>query len=107
MDDIEVKKLFGKKIKNLRDENKMSQEDLSVKLEITQRQVSMIERGLSFPKLQTLNKLANIFKCNIQDLFDYSHLQSQEILKTELKKIIDDYNSEKIRTLYLIAKNLH
>lgn len=106
MNDRDVKELFGKKIKTLREQKQFSQEDLSVKLGITQRQISMIERGLSFPKLPTLNKIANVFDCGIQSLFDYEHLQSDLILKNQLKNIIDNSNSEKTRTLYLIAKNL-
>jgi len=106
MDDNEIKKLFGKKIKSLRENMNMSQEELSVKLDITQRQVSMIERGLSFPKLQTLNKISNVFGCKIQDLFDNDYLQPDKILKDLLKSIIDNSTYEKTKTLYLIAKNM-
>ena len=106
MKDADIKKLFGKKIKKLREQTNYSQEELSVKLGITQRQVSMIERGLSFPKLQTLNKIAYVFNCDIQNLFENEHLQSDTVLKNQLKTIIDNSNPEKTRTLYLIAKNL-
>lgn len=106
MNDNEVKQNFGKKIKELREKNSLSQEELSVQLEITQRQVSMIERGLSFPTLKTLNKIASVFDCQIQDLFDYNYLQSEKILKTDLNKMINEFCYEKLKTLYLIAKNL-
>lgn len=106
MNDTELKYTFGKKIKELREKHQLSQEELSVQLEITQRQVSMIERGLSFPKLKTLNKLANVFKCNIYDLFDNDYLQTEQILKEALKHIIDNSCYEKTKILYLIAKNL-
>ncbi|MBQ8459040.1 helix-turn-helix transcriptional regulator [bacterium] len=106
MDDGVVRKLFGKKIKMLREKANLSQEELSVKLDITQRQISMIERGLSFPKFKTLNKLSDIFNCKIQDLFDNDYLQDDLILKNLLKLIIDNSDYQKTRTLYLIAKNL-
>ena len=106
MNDNEIKKVFGKKIKEYREKLQLSQEELSEKLEITQRQVSMIERGLSFPKLSTLNKLSQIFNCNIQDLFDNDYLQSETLLKEKLKNIIETSSYEKIKTLYLVAKNL-
>lgn len=106
MNDNEIKKVFGRKIKEYREKQKLSQEELSEKLDITQRQVSMIERGLSFPKLSTLNKLSNVFNCHIQDLFDYEHLQPKDLLKEKLKTIIDSSDFEKIKILYLIAKNL-
>ena len=106
MNDNEIKKVFGKKIKEYREKLQLSQEELSEKLEITQRQVSMIERGLSFPKLSTLNKLSQIFNCNIQDLFDNDYLQSETLLKEKLKNIIETSSYDKIKTLYMVAKNL-
>ncbi len=106
MNDEELKKTFGKKVKEYREQKQLSQEALSEELDITQRQVSMIERGLSFPKLSTLNKLATVFGCSIQDLFDNDYLQSEIILKEKLKTIIESSSYEKIRTLYLIAKNI-
>lgn len=106
MNDNEIKKVFGKKIKEYREKLQLSQEELSEKLEITQRQVSMIERGLSFPKLSTLNKISQVFGCNIQDLFDNDYLQSETLLKEQLKIIIDSSDYNKIKALYLIAKNL-
>lgn len=106
MNDDELKALFGKRIKTLRESIKLSQEELSVQLEITQRQVSMIERGLSFPKLKTLNKIAQVFNCSVKDLFEYDYLQSEQIIKDVLKKLIDKSDYEKVKTLYLIAKNL-
>ncbi len=106
MNDNEVKEVFGRKIKEYREKFQLSQEELSEKLDITQRQVSMIERGLSFPKLSTLNKISQVFGCNIQDLFDNDYLQSETLLKEQLKIIIDSSDYNKIKALYLIAKNL-
>lgn len=106
MNDEELKKTFGKKVKEYREQSQLSQEDLSERLDITQRQVSMIERGLSFPKLSTLNKLSKVFNCNLYDLFDNEYLQSEIILKEKLKAIIESSSYEKIRILYLIAKNI-
>lgn len=106
MNDNEIKKVFGRKIKEYRERNRLSQEELSEQLDITQRQVSMIERGLSFPKLSTLNKLSYVFNCHIQDLFDNDYLQSEKLLKEKLKIFIDTSDYEKIKILYLIAKNL-
>lgn len=106
MNDNEIKKYVGKKIKKYREAFNFSQEELSVKLDITQRQVSMIERGLSFPKLKTLNKLSKVFDCPIQDFFDNDYLQSEEDLRVSINKLVNTFSCEKLKTLYLIAKNL-
>lgn len=106
MNDVELKKVFGKKIKELRENFNISQEELSVELGITQRQVSMIERGLSFPQLKTLNKISNVFNCSLSDLFDNEYLQTENVIKTKLNDIINNCDYNKLKTLYLIAKNL-
>ena len=43
---------------------------------------------------------------HIQDLFDNDYLQSEKLLKEKLKIFIDTSDYEKIKILYLIAKNL-
>ncbi len=106
MNDSELKKTFGIKIKIYREKLGLSQENLSEQLGITQRQVSMIERGLSFPKLSTLNKLLQIFDCTILDLFDNDYLQSESAIKEKINKIMDSCNLKQLQLLYLIAKNM-
>lgn len=106
MQDSEIKHLLGLKIKKLRENLNLSQEELSEFLGITQRQVSMIERGLSFPKLATLNRLTKVLRCELSYLFDYEYLVSEQTLKTKLKQIIENNCYENNKVLFIIARNL-
>ncbi len=65
------KKLIGKRIKALREERGMSQEELSEKASISVKYLSAIERGKANPTLDIFSGLANVLKINLPNLFDY------------------------------------
>lgn len=49
----------------------LTQVNLGKMIGITQRQITLIETGKSFPSLATMIKFAKVFKCNIKDFFDF------------------------------------
>lgn len=58
----EVVVLFGKRIKELRIERKMSQMDVGAALGIDRENIRKYEKGLQEPKLSTLIKFAELFE---------------------------------------------
>ena len=62
-------KQFGKRVRELRLENGMSQEDLANTAEIPINQVGRIERGEINTTLVTIKALADSLKVNIVELF--------------------------------------
>jgi transcriptional regulator with XRE-family HTH domain len=59
---------FGKKIKELRIERKMSQMDVGAALNIDRENVRKYEKGLQEPKLSTVIKFAKIFEISFNEL---------------------------------------
>lgn len=106
MNDTELKTLLGLKIKHYRKQLGLTQEELGEKIERTQRQVSLIELGSSFPNPEALINIAKVFNCSIKDLFDFEPIINIENLKDELLKLTNKLSEDKLKTLYLIAKNL-
>lgn len=106
MDEFLIKELVGKRIKQYRKASKLTQDALGEQIEINQRQIALIEAGKSFPSLSTLNKLASVFNCSIQDFFENEHLKNENELKNELKNLIDGLNYKEAQLIYLVAKNL-
>lgn len=106
MNDTELKTLLGLKIKHYRKQLALTQEELGEKIERTQRQVSLIELGSSFPNPEALINIAKVFNCSIKDLFDFEPIINIENLKDELSKLTNKLSEDKLKTLYLIAKNL-
>ncbi|MCC8410986.1 helix-turn-helix domain-containing protein [Mucilaginibacter sp. UR6-1] len=66
----EVIKAFGRKLRDLRTSQKLSQEQLANIAEIPLSQVGRIERGEINPTLSTINALATALKIEIKNFFN-------------------------------------
>lgn len=64
-----VQKLLGRNVKRLRKENKLTQEELSEKLGITQKHLSIIETGTQFASATLIAKISEIFETPVSELF--------------------------------------
>ena len=106
MDEITIKKLFGKRIKQLRKNSKLTQFKLGEKVGIDQRQIAYIEGGNCFPTLKTLNKFAEIFDCPIKELFNYEHLIEQKNMKTLLVNKVSKMNDKNLKMFHQIINIL-
>jgi len=62
---------FGKQLRNLRMQNKLSQEDLANDAEIPINQVGRIERAEIKTSLSTIYRLSNALKVKPKELFDF------------------------------------
>ena len=60
---------FGEKVRKLRKERNMSQEDLSYKCHLHRTYIGMIERGEKNITLVNIEKIALGLEVNIKDLF--------------------------------------
>lgn len=69
IENLEYLKLFGKRIKELRKKNKMSQSELGGKAELEKTAIQRIERGHN-STLNTLLKVAKAFDLTLSELFD-------------------------------------
>lgn len=62
----------GEKIKKLRTDNKMSQNELSIKSGVSESSIRKYEKGLRKPKKEQLNKIAAALNVDIEELLDSS-----------------------------------
>ena len=62
---------FGKRVKQLRLERKMSQMDLGAALNIDRENVRKYEKGLQEPRLSTVMKFAEVFDVSFDDLLNF------------------------------------
>ena len=94
-----IKNLFGKRIKELRKERSLTQEKLAELIGIDTRNLIKIENGETFPRVNTLEKLIEVFDITPDEILRTEHLKDTEILKN---KIIDKLNSDEklVRMIY-------
>jgi transcriptional regulator with XRE-family HTH domain len=69
--DKEFLEKFGRNLRKIRQENNLSQEALSDKIEVPRSQISRIERGKGNPTVNTLKRIADVLEVDIELLFQF------------------------------------
>ncbi len=90
------KQSFGEMISSLRKDRGMTQLDLAKKMGVTDKAVSKWERDLSFPDINSIPKLAEIFDVSVDELMQYISLIGSFINK-KIKSNIKLPNKSPIR----------
>lgn len=83
---------FGQKLKKLRTDNMLTQEQLADKLFVTRTAVSKWETDRGFPSIDSLKAVADLFNVRIDDLVSEDDIEN--------KKLADE---KKGRRMYYIA----
>lgn len=92
------------RIKQLREERKMTQIRLSTELEVTQETISAYELGKHYPSVASLLKMSELFDASIDYILGLSdiripittdHLPNQEVLALSLFCRLDPAKQEK------------
>ena len=100
---MNIKLLLGKRIKELRKQRKLTQENVSELVGIDTVSLSNIETGKYYPTAENLDKILNILKITPHELFDFEHLDSNDILIQKINDMLNK-NPERIKDVYKILK---
>jgi len=102
---MDIKKLLGKRIQEIRKQRNMTQENLAELVGIETVSLSNIERGKYYPAAENLNKILEILNIKPEELFTLSHLKPQEEMIEEILSALQ--NNEKLtRLIYKILNDL-
>lgn len=89
---------LGDKIKNLRKEGNLSQEQLAEKLNISRQAISKWESGKAYPDIENLKMLKSIFNITIDELVSDELIIDKEVSSKsglELEENLEDSEDEK------------
>lgn len=67
---VDIPALFGGNLKKYRKQKKFTQEQLSEKLEITQKHLSMLETGTQFASAALISKICDVLELAPSKLFE-------------------------------------
>lgn len=99
-------RIIGTKIKQLRKQCGLTQEQLSEKIGIDNKHLSRIETGRSMPTLKIANELSKLFSFNFYDLINNPTIDKIEIpdnYYTQSLNILNSAKSKQERICYLEA----
>ena len=102
---MNIKKLLGKRIKELRKTCGCTQEQIAEAVGIETASLSNIENGKYFPTAENLDKILIALKTTPDKLFQIESLREEEALLTEIITILKQ-NPNRIRDIYKIVKVL-
>lgn len=83
-----LKENLGKKIKEYRQLQGISQEELAEKLDISQQTLSKIECGKNFLTSETLERISSVLGVNTCELFMFEEYNTQADMLVEIEKYI-------------------
>ena len=103
---MDNKKKLGIRIKELRKQRGLTQEQVAEKIQLEQNTISVIESGRNFPTLVTLEKIANVLQVDLSDFFNYETSEDTEVIKKILQEKFQLLNDTQIRQVYKYVKNI-
>ena len=83
------KQTLGMMISSLRKEKGMTQLELAEKMGVTDKAVSKWERDLSYPDINSIPKLAEIFGVSVDELMQVKTETKENISKNKIDGIVD------------------
>jgi len=101
-----TKQLLGARIKELRKARRLTQEQLSEKINIDPKHLSRIEVGKSYPSLDTLERIARELGVEIKELFEFMHHVGGKELKDGIKRLLKEADEVKLRLILKIIKTI-
>ncbi|MBI5750435.1 MAG: helix-turn-helix transcriptional regulator [Nitrospinae bacterium] len=101
----EIMTLFGMRIKELRKNKGLSQEEVAEKVNISSKYLSRIEMGQHFPSIDTLVNLADVLKVELKDFFEFAHeTDDPKELKRIMDGILQEADRDKLKLLVKVAR---
>ena len=79
---------FGEKLRKLRKDADMTQEELAARLYVTRAAVSKWETDKGYPAIDSLKLIAELFGCTIDELVSDADVENQKKLESDRAKIM-------------------
>ena len=99
-------KLFGKRIRELREKNNLTQEKLAEILELDYQTISRIETGYYFTSYENLEKFAKAFNVEIKALFETKHIEEELDFEKEIINMLKRATKEEKKLIYKIVNDI-
>ncbi len=103
---VDIKARLGARIKELRKSKNITQEELVEVIGSDTNNLSRIENGKKFMSAEKLSKIADALDVDVNELFDFGHILSDDELKNKIISSINTLSSKQLKYVYKSIKNL-
>ena len=102
----EIKKLLGKRIREVRILRNLTQEDLSELTDIGASSISKIESGYFHPTDENLDKIAKALKIEPYKLYMFNHHKDTRELIEDLENILKSATDDEIKLVHRVVTSI-
>ena len=102
----EIKKLLGKRIREVRILSNLTQEELSELTDIGASSISKIESGYFHPTDENLDKIAKALKIEPYKLYMFNHQKDTKTLISDLENILKSATEEEIKLVHRVVTSI-
>lgn len=96
--------VIGRRIRNARIEQKLTQEELADKINVSVAFMSRLERGNSKINLNRLTQIAETLNLSPGYLLTGSNTASKDYLREDFRQVLDKCTPEQQRLIYAISE---
>lgn len=100
------KELLGLRIKEFRENRKLTQNKLAEMVGIDPKHLSRIENGRNYPSLETLEKILDNLDVTYEEIFNFKHLVPKEELICKINSKLDNLPNSKLKFIYSIVNEI-
>lgn len=103
---MELKKLLGKRIQELRTKNGLKQSELTEKVGIATKHQSCIETGKNYPSAELVENYAKVLGVDVTEMLDITHIKTTDELLSDIYSMLKSASEEDILMVHKILKGV-
>ena len=100
------KELLGMRIKEFRENRKLTQDKLAELVGIDPKHLSRIENGRNYPSFETLEKILDSLNVSYEDIFKYDHFLNHENMIKAINKKLSLLDNEKLKFIFKMINEI-
>ena len=97
------KELLGLRLKEYRENRKLTQDKLAEMVGIDPKHLSRIENGRNYPSLETLEKILDSLDVSYEEIFNFKLLVSKDDLIKKINSRLEVLDESKLKLIYNIV----
>lgn len=104
---MDIKRAVGKRIKVVRQQNGLTQDQLAEYVGLSPKYISGIERGVENPTMDILLRVAKILGVEPYDLFLFGESEeSEKALRKGIEKMVREADRGKLQLYFDVMRNI-
>ena len=100
------KELLGMRIKEIRENRRLTQDKLAEMVGIDPKHLSRIENGRNYQSFETLEKILDKLSVSYEDIFNYSHFTDKDDMIKKINVKLSNLNNEKLTFIFKMVNEI-